>query len=253
VTDEVLADQLEYYRHRAGEDDVTAYGDVVAARARIARLVAEMRPTGRVRRRGIRRSPQRFLFLLQDPVSARVRSATFKVMASLPGVRLLGPMTDPLGRHGYALATTSLEPGDNAYYHPVHAVVIDPRTGSLLETEDIAPMPRNVQCRTPLGLVGWPADRGKPVVKIPIGHGKQTSATCIGPSYDGRSYQGQVDAFTVLVSAAWTNASPALPAATQQGLGFPGLNPSSRHAPRGRLPRPSCTVRPAKKRCAGLR
>jgi demethylmenaquinone methyltransferase/2-methoxy-6-polyprenyl-1,4-benzoquinol methylase len=48
VTDEVLADQVDYYRHRAGEYDVTAYGDVAAARARIARLIAEMQPTGRV-------------------------------------------------------------------------------------------------------------------------------------------------------------------------------------------------------------
>jgi demethylmenaquinone methyltransferase/2-methoxy-6-polyprenyl-1,4-benzoquinol methylase len=48
VTDEVLADQVDYYRRRADEYDVTAYGDVAAARARIARLVAEMRPTGRV-------------------------------------------------------------------------------------------------------------------------------------------------------------------------------------------------------------
>jgi demethylmenaquinone methyltransferase/2-methoxy-6-polyprenyl-1,4-benzoquinol methylase len=48
VTDETLADQLEYYRRRAGEYDVTAYGDVGAARKRIARLVAEMRPAGRV-------------------------------------------------------------------------------------------------------------------------------------------------------------------------------------------------------------
>ena len=48
VTDEVLAGQVDYYRRRAGEYDVTAYGDVAAARARIARLVAEMRPTGSV-------------------------------------------------------------------------------------------------------------------------------------------------------------------------------------------------------------
>jgi 2-polyprenyl-3-methyl-5-hydroxy-6-metoxy-1,4-benzoquinol methylase len=48
VTDEVLADQVDYYRRRAGEYDVTAYGDLAAARARIARLVAELRPTGSV-------------------------------------------------------------------------------------------------------------------------------------------------------------------------------------------------------------
>ena len=48
MTDEVLADQVDYYRRRAGEYDATAYGDVAAARARIARLVAEMRPAGSV-------------------------------------------------------------------------------------------------------------------------------------------------------------------------------------------------------------
>jgi len=48
MTDEALADQVAYYRRRAGEYDATAYGDVAAARARIARLVAEMRPAGRV-------------------------------------------------------------------------------------------------------------------------------------------------------------------------------------------------------------
>jgi protein-L-isoaspartate O-methyltransferase len=48
VTQEVLADQVAYYRRRAGEYDETAYGDVAVAHARIARLVAEMRPTGSV-------------------------------------------------------------------------------------------------------------------------------------------------------------------------------------------------------------
>jgi demethylmenaquinone methyltransferase/2-methoxy-6-polyprenyl-1,4-benzoquinol methylase len=48
VTDEVLVHQIDYYRRRAGEYDVTAYGDVAAARARIARLVAQLRPVGRV-------------------------------------------------------------------------------------------------------------------------------------------------------------------------------------------------------------
>src|SRR5262249_52209792 len=48
VTDEVLADQVGYYRRRAGEYDATAYGDVAVARGRIARLVTEMQPTGKV-------------------------------------------------------------------------------------------------------------------------------------------------------------------------------------------------------------
>jgi len=49
LTGRVLADQVAYYRRRADEYDVTAYGDdVAAARALIARLVAEMRPVGSV-------------------------------------------------------------------------------------------------------------------------------------------------------------------------------------------------------------
>jgi 2-polyprenyl-3-methyl-5-hydroxy-6-metoxy-1,4-benzoquinol methylase len=49
VSDEILAEQIGYYRRRAGEYDVTAYGeDFAEVRAHIARLVAEMRPTGRV-------------------------------------------------------------------------------------------------------------------------------------------------------------------------------------------------------------
>jgi 2-polyprenyl-3-methyl-5-hydroxy-6-metoxy-1,4-benzoquinol methylase len=48
VTDEVLTSQADYYRRRAGEYDATAYGDVPAARTRIARLIAEMDPSGTV-------------------------------------------------------------------------------------------------------------------------------------------------------------------------------------------------------------
>ena len=48
VIDDVLADQVAYYRRRADEYDVTAYEDVAATRVLIARLVAEMRPTGSV-------------------------------------------------------------------------------------------------------------------------------------------------------------------------------------------------------------
>ncbi|WP_433606395.1 class I SAM-dependent methyltransferase [Dactylosporangium sp. CA-139114] len=48
MTDDVLAEQVGYYRSRAGEYDATAYGDVDTARARIARLVRAMAPRGRV-------------------------------------------------------------------------------------------------------------------------------------------------------------------------------------------------------------
>ena len=48
MTDDVLADQVRYYRRRAGEYDETAYGDLTPARERIDRLVALMHPTGKV-------------------------------------------------------------------------------------------------------------------------------------------------------------------------------------------------------------
>jgi methyltransferase family protein len=49
MTDELLPDQIAYYRQRAVEYDVTAYEDVAAARGRIARGWSRgMQPTGRV-------------------------------------------------------------------------------------------------------------------------------------------------------------------------------------------------------------
>ena len=46
--DGLLAGQVAYYRRRAREYDVTAYGDLDAARARITRIVAALRPAGNV-------------------------------------------------------------------------------------------------------------------------------------------------------------------------------------------------------------
>jgi len=46
--DDLLAEQVHYYCRRAGEYDVTAYWDLAAARARITRIVAALRPTGSV-------------------------------------------------------------------------------------------------------------------------------------------------------------------------------------------------------------
>jgi hypothetical protein len=151
------------------------------------------------------------LALLQDPVSAPVRSATFKVMASLPGVRLLGPMTDPLGRPGYGLSAgpNGLSFGGS---NPVQAAVINTRTGSLLATEDIGPVPRNVKCLTfHVAAGGGSSPPGEPAVKVGSVNGKPIMGTCVGSSYEGRSYRDQVDSYTALVSAGWASASPVLP------------------------------------------
>ena len=87
------------------------------------------------------------VMLLQDPVSSQGRAATFRVMAGLPGVRTLGLMTDPLGRTGYALAPAGQDPNaDPQDFNPLRVILIDPQTGSLLATEELGPMPRNLHC-----------------------------------------------------------------------------------------------------------
>jgi demethylmenaquinone methyltransferase/2-methoxy-6-polyprenyl-1,4-benzoquinol methylase len=48
MSDDALAEQVDYYRRRAGEYDATAYGDLAAAQVRIARLVDQIAPAGRV-------------------------------------------------------------------------------------------------------------------------------------------------------------------------------------------------------------
>jgi hypothetical protein len=145
------------------------------------------------------------LMLLQDPVSPQVRAATFRVMASLPGVRLLGLMTDPLGRTGYALAPGGQAPNPAPEnFNPLHVVLIDPQTGSVLATEEIGPMPRTVHC------LSWDSHNH-----------------CAGSAYVGRSYPDQVDSYVAVVSEGWTNAAPTLPppSAWSGPTGFPGLPP----------------------------
>jgi hypothetical protein len=88
-------------------------------------------------------------------------------------------------------------------------VVIDLATGPLLATEDIGPMPASAHCMT-----------------FQYTHGQQG---CIGPSYLGRTYQGQADESVALVSAGWTNASPSLPRSIHEdptaSLGLPPAGP----------------------------
>jgi hypothetical protein len=145
------------------------------------------------------------VMLLQDPVSPQVRSATFKVMAALPGVRVLGLMTDPLGRTGYALAPGGQSPNaDPENYNPLQVILIDPQTGSYLATEEIGPMPRSVRC---------------------LSFDKKNR--CAGATTIGRSYKDQVDSYVAVISDGWTDAAPVLPppSAWSGPTGFPGLPP----------------------------
>src|SRR5260370_31093557 len=129
----------------------------------------------------------------------------FTVRAGLPGVRLIGAMTEPLGRPGYALAPGSQDPNaDSRHYNPTKVVLIDPRSGSLLATAEIAPMPRTLHC------LSFDANNN-----------------CTGSTYYGRSYPDQVDEYVVVISDGWTNASPVLPPpSTWSGsVCCPGLPP----------------------------
>jgi hypothetical protein len=131
--------------------------------------------------------------LLYAPISANVRAATFKVMAALPGVRLLGKLTDPLGRRGYAFGT-----GPSA---PRAIAIIDPSTGRLLATESIGSVPRTLPCPLFYKVPGTGAQTGSPRIR----------SRCPSHPYVGRSYDGQVNGYDAIVSAGWTGDSPVLP------------------------------------------
>jgi hypothetical protein len=126
--------------------------------------------------------------LLQDPVTSQVRAATFKAMADLPGVRLLGKVRDPIGRPGYGFGA-----GPNA---EGAIAVIDPDTGSLLAVERFGNAQR-VVCRPS-------HERG---IRAPAKPG----AECPTPAYYGRSYPNQLSQYQVVVSDGWTNSAPVLP------------------------------------------
>ncbi|WP_431930820.1 CU044_5270 family protein [Nonomuraea jabiensis] len=63
------------------------------------------------------------------PASPEVRASAYRILASLPGIRAEGEMTDPLGRRGQALSyQEEIEPG---LFTQVR-LVVDPGTGLLL-------------------------------------------------------------------------------------------------------------------------
>ncbi|HEX8630967.1 MAG TPA: CU044_5270 family protein [Catenuloplanes sp.] len=73
--------------------------------------------------------------LMGLPVSPKVRGAAYRMLSDLPGVRALGPMDDPSGRRGQAIAMTEQYPGTLAVTGPVEVILVfDPATGSTLAT-----------------------------------------------------------------------------------------------------------------------
>lgn len=67
--------------------------------------------------------------LTTAPVDPAVRAAVYRLLAGLPGIEVLGPTGDAVGRRGTAIAVPD---GD-----VLHELIIDPRTGAVLDTQDV--------------------------------------------------------------------------------------------------------------------
>ncbi|WP_049557502.1 CU044_5270 family protein [Nonomuraea sp. SBT364] len=96
------------------------------------------------------------------PASPEVRASAYRILASLPGIRAEGEMTDPLGRRGQTLSyQEEIEPG---LFTQVQ-LVVDPSTGLLLaevrtNTTKLA-NGREAELRlsTSFREIGWTDDR----------------------------------------------------------------------------------------------
>jgi hypothetical protein len=64
--------------------------------------------------------------LAETPTSAQLRAALYRVLATTPGIRLLGRTRDSIGRSGIALAVNVQD--------AELEMIIDPTTGQLLQT-----------------------------------------------------------------------------------------------------------------------
>jgi hypothetical protein len=67
--------------------------------------------------------------LTAAPVQPAVRAAVYRLLAGLPGIEVLGPVRDAIGRTGTALAIPDGQ--------VLHELIIDPRTGAVLDTQDV--------------------------------------------------------------------------------------------------------------------
>jgi hypothetical protein len=70
-------------------------------------------------------------YLRETNVTPAQRAALYEVAAQIPGVELVGPVLDPIGRQGVAVAMAQRSDGVR------HTLVIDPKTGTLLAEESV--------------------------------------------------------------------------------------------------------------------
>ena len=75
--------------------------------------------------------------LLRDPLTPpEVRAGLFQVASTLPGIQLLGPMEDEVGREGIAVAMSD--------WFRQEIIVFDPESSSLLEERTIGNLPHGL-------------------------------------------------------------------------------------------------------------
>jgi hypothetical protein len=75
--------------------------------------------------------------VLQHGAPPQLRAALFRLIAALPGLRVNGPMTDRLGRHGFAVSWTNF----GVQYVPI----FNPATTAVLERESIVVDPAKMR------------------------------------------------------------------------------------------------------------
>ncbi|MES9538031.1 CU044_5270 family protein [Actinomadura sp. NPDC000600] len=83
------------------------------------------------------------------PVRPQVRAAVYRLLADSPGIRTLGPVTDPLGRRGDGVAR-QVRTGDTVVEE---RLVIDPASGRLLAQESVMVKPGRAARGTRPGTV----------------------------------------------------------------------------------------------------
>lgn len=154
------------------------------------------------------------LDLLKDPVSSQVRAAAYRVMATIPGVKMLGIIRDPFGRQGYGLRLDGFQG-----YGSVGQIgaIINPATGLLLDTSyhdnySSFGNQQSMDCHPPANKPGSLDAPGQPLAALY----RWIQSHCLqGPVYYGPPYSGLLDNYTAFLSLGWVNTLPHMPPATQ--------------------------------------
>ncbi|TMR93828.1 CU044_5270 family protein [Nonomuraea basaltis] len=128
---------------------------------RVTRLLADSAGSDR-EEVGMRHLRQGCVELISTlPVSGEVRASAYRILASLPGIRSEGEITDPLGRDGQALSyEEEIEPGLFA----TTQLVVDPGTGLLAEMRTTTITLANgrqaeIRSSTAYQVAGWTDER----------------------------------------------------------------------------------------------